>query len=32
MDGVCETEVLKKPMIDRELIRATKVVQRQAGF
>ena len=31
-DGVCETEVLKKPMIDRELIRATKAVQRESGF
>ena len=32
MDGVCETEVLKKPTIDPELIRATKASQRQAGF
>ncbi len=32
MDGVCETEVLKKPMIDRELIRATKASQRESGF
>lgn len=31
-DGVCETEVLKKPMIGRELIRATKAVQRESGF
>ena len=31
-DGVCETEVLKKPMIDRELIRATKASQRESGF
>lgn len=32
MDGVCETEVLKKPMIDRELIRATRASQRESGF
>jgi len=32
MDGVCETEVLKRPMIDRELIRATKASQRESGF
>jgi len=31
-DGTCRTSVLKQPMIDRELIRATKASQRQAGF
>jgi hypothetical protein len=31
-DCKCKTEVLKKPMIDRELIRATKAVQRESGF
>ena len=31
-DGVCETKVLKRPMIDRELIRATKAVQHESGF
>jgi hypothetical protein len=31
-DGECKTEVLKRPMIDRELIRATKAVQRESGF
>jgi hypothetical protein len=31
-DGECKTEVLKKPMIDRESIRATKAVQRESGF
>jgi len=31
-DGTCQTNVLKQPMIDRELIRATKASQRQAGF
>ena len=31
-DGKCKTEVLKKPMIDRESIRATKAVQRESGF
>ncbi len=31
-DGECKTEVLKKPMINRESIRATKAVQRESGF
>ena len=31
-DGECKTEVLKRPMIDRESIRATKAVQRKSGF
>jgi hypothetical protein len=31
-DGKCETEVLKKPMINRELIRATKATQHESGF
>ena len=31
-DGVCKTKVLKRPMIDREMIRATRAVQREAGF
>jgi len=31
-DGQCTTKVLKQPMINPEIIRATKAVQRQAGF
>jgi hypothetical protein len=31
-DGQCTTKVLKQPMINPEMIRATKAVQRQAGF
>ena len=31
-DGQCTTKVLKQPTINPEMIRATKAVQRQAGF
>jgi hypothetical protein len=31
-DGQCTTKVLKQPMINPEMIRATKASQRESGF
>jgi hypothetical protein len=31
-NGICETEVLKEPLIPLEFVRATKAQQRQAGW